>query len=190
MTEQPTPNPAPAREARDPLVIGGLALLAALTVGALLLYRGAPQSAAEVRGAAWVAVAPDAFTPRITRARERTRAAQQARAAGDTAAALARYAEAEAEALTARERAADSTQVAAATELWASSALDRAELMLASGATPWYRGDNDQLLNEALAAVRRVQAVPTAPATRQRAVTLAARIERQLRTGPLEWLPR
>jgi hypothetical protein len=143
-----------------------------------------------VRGSAWVAVSPDAFTPRVARARERVRAALQARAAGDTAGAIARYAEAEEEAWTARERAADSTQAATATELWAGSTLDRAELMLAAGAVPWYRGDNEQLLREAQAAVKRAQSVPTAPATRQRAAALAARIERELRPGPLEWLPR
>jgi hypothetical protein len=175
---------------RDPWVIPGLALLAVLTVLALLLYRSAPQSAAEVSRATWVSVAPDAFTPRMARARERVSAALRARAAGDTAGALARYAEAEEEALSARERAGDSTRVAAATELWAGAALDRAELMLAAGARPWYRGDDEQLLREAMAVVQGVRSAPTSPGARQRADALAARIERQLRTGPLEWLPR
>ena len=164
--------------------------LAVLSLLALYLYASAPQSASEVRSAGWVAVSPDAFTPRVTRARERVQAALRARAAGDTAGALARYAEAEEEAWSARERAGDTAQAAVATELWASALLDRAELMLVSGATPWYRGDNDQLLREALAAAQRAQSVPTAPATRQRAAGLVSRIERQLRPGPLEWIPR
>jgi hypothetical protein len=161
-----------------------------LTILVALLYRGAPQSAAEVGGRTWVAIAPDAFTPRVTRARERVQAALRAAAAGDTAGAIARYAEAEAEAWTARENAADAPQAAAATELWATATLDRAELMLAAGAAPWYRGDNAQLLREAQAAMQRVGAVPLAPATRTRAAAVAARIERQLRPGPLEWIPR
>ena len=184
------PPSTSAERIRDPWVIPGLAALAVLTVLAALLYRGSPQSASEVRGAAWVAVAPDAFTPRVSRARERVQAALQARAAGDTAGAIARYAEAEEEAWSARERAADTAQAAMASELWAGATLDRAELMLAAGATPWYRGDNDQLLREAQAAVQRVRQVPVSPATRQRAEQVAARIERQLRTGPLEWFPR
>jgi cell division septum initiation protein DivIVA len=138
-----------------------------------------------------VALAPDAYTPRISRARERVKAALDAAAAGDTAAAIARYAEAEEEALEARNRAADDTaRVAEATEFWAGIALDRAGLMLAGGATPWYRGDNDQMLTDALAIAQRVRAAPVSPPTRQRADELNARIERQLRTGPLEWLPR
>jgi hypothetical protein len=175
---------------RDPWVIPGLLALAALTVGVLLLYRGAPQSAAEVRSAAWVSVAPDAYTPRIARARERLSAALRARAAGDTAAALARYAEAEEEALSAGSRTADARQQGEAAEMWAGIALDRAELLLLAGARPWYRGDDDQRLAEAMTVVRRVQAAPVSPATKQRAATLGARVERELRTGPLEWLPR
>ncbi|HEU0052037.1 MAG TPA: hypothetical protein VFQ39_02625 [Longimicrobium sp.] len=183
-------TPSSTESPRDPWVRPGLALLFLLTVGAVLLYRAAPQSAAEVGGSALVAIAPDAFTPRVSRARERVWAALQARAAGDTAGAIARYAEAEEEAWSARERAADSAQTSVATELWANTTLDRAELMLAAGAAPWYRGDNDQLLREAQAAVARVQSVPTASVTRQRAAALADRLARQLRTGPLEWLPR
>jgi hypothetical protein len=188
----PTPAP-PAGEAgglRDPYVIPGLILLAVLTVLAILLYRAAPQSAAEVGSTAMVAVRPDAFTPRVSRARERVDAAQRARAAGDTAGAIARYAEAEEEALSARERAGDSTQVRTATELWANVVLDRAELMLASGTRPWWRADDTQVLNEALAALQPLRQVQLTPATQRRAADLDARIRRQLRVGPLEWLPR
>ncbi|HEX9939280.1 MAG TPA: hypothetical protein VGB15_19210 [Longimicrobium sp.] len=188
------PAPAPAArtrsELRDPWVVGGLALLAVMTVMAALVYRAAPQTAREVGSAAMVAVAPDAFTPRISRARERISAAQRARAAGDTAGALARYAEAEEEALTARQHTADTTQTRAATELWANAVMDRAELMLSAGSRPWYRTDDNLVLGEALAAVRRVQGVPLAPPTQARAQDLAARIERQMRAGPLQWIPR
>lgn len=180
----------PAAGLRDPWVRPGLALLAILTVVVALVYRGAPQSAAEAGGRTWVALAPDAYTPRVSRARERVQAALRAAAVGDTAGAIARYAEAESEAWTARQNAGDSAQAAAATELWATATLDRAELMLRAGAAPWYRGDDTQLLNEAKAAVARVASVPLAPPTRARATAVAARIERQLRPGPLEWIPR
>jgi hypothetical protein len=80
--------------------------------------------------------------------------------------------------------------VVEATEFWAGIALDRAGLMLAGGATPWYRGDNDQMLTDALTIAQRVRAAPVSSTTRQRADELIARIQRQLRTGPLEWLPR
>lgn len=174
---------------RDPWVIPGLALLAALTVAAVYLYASQPQSASEVGGRAWVALAPDAYTPRIARARERVKAGQDAAATGDTAAAIARYAEAEEEALSARERAGTPERASEAAELWAGIALDRAGLMLGAGATPWYRGDDDQMLQDARAVVQRVLAAPLSAATKQRAQQLDARIERQLRTGPLEWLP-
>jgi|SRR4051794_35287176 len=187
----PAPPPAAAErsELREPWVLPGLALLLVGTVFAVLLYRAAPQSAAEVGSSALVAVAPDAFTPHLSRARERVDAAQRARAAGDTAGAIARLAEGEEEALAARQRASDSTQVRTATDLWGNVVLDRAELMLASGAGPWYRTDNDQVLKEALTAVNRAQEAPLGPAARQRAAALDEKIRRQLRPGPLEWLP-
>lgn len=179
----------PSRGLRDPWVIPGLALLAALTVLAVVVYAGRPQSAGEVGGRAWVALSPDAYTPRISRARERAEAALDAAARGDTAAAIARYAEAEEEALSARERAGTPERTAEATEIWAGLALDRAGMMLAAGATPWYRGDDDQLLRDAAAVVQRVRAAPVGAATKQRAQALDERIRRQLRTGPLEWIP-
>ena len=186
-----SPPAAADREGwRDPWVRPGLALLAVLTVLAALLYRAAPQSAAEVGNSALVTMAPDAFTPHLSRARERLDAAQRAKAAGDTAGAVARLAEGEEEALAARQRASDSTQVRTATELWANVVLDRAELMLASGAGPWYRADNDQVLKEALAAVNRAQEAPLSPSARARATALDEKIRQQLRPGPLEWLPR
>ncbi|MBB4637592.1 hypothetical protein [Longimicrobium terrae] len=176
---------------RDPWVLGGLALLAVLSCLAVVLYAGQPQTAAEVGGRAWVAIAPDAYTPRISRARERVSAAISAAAAGDTAAALARYAEAEEQALDARQNAGqDSVRLVESTEMWAGIALDRAGMMLASGASPWYRADDKQRLNDALAVAQRVRAAPVAASTRTRADALIARIQRQLRPGPLEWIPR
>jgi hypothetical protein len=174
---------------RDPWVLPGIALLVVLTGLVAYLYGSQPQSASEVGGRAWVALAPDAYTPRISRARERVKAGQDAAAAGDTAAALARFAEAEEEALSARERAGTPERAAEAAELWAGIALDRAGLMLSAGGKPWYRGDNEQMLRDARVIVQRVQAAPVSQPTKQRAQALDARIVRQLRPGPLEWLP-
>ena len=188
-TEPPVHPPRRPSGLRDRWVLPGLALLALLTVLVIYLYASQPQSPGEVGGRAWVALAPDAFTPRISRARERVKAALDAAARGDTAAAIARYAEAEEEALTARERAGTPERTAEATELWAGIALDRAGLMLGAGATPWYRGDDEQLLRDAAAIVQQVRTAPVSAPTKQRAEALAQRIQRQLRPGPLEWVP-
>jgi hypothetical protein len=190
LPEPETPPSGIAAGLREPWVAPGLGLLAVLTVLSILLYATHPQSVAEVRSSALVTLAPDAFTPHVARARERVDAAQRARAAGDTSGAVARYSEAEEEALAARQHAADTTQTRTATELWASTVLDRAELMLAAGAKPWYQSDNDTVLNEALAAVVKVEDGPVLPGTKQRAQELDARLRRQLRPGPLQWLPR
>jgi hypothetical protein len=187
--EPPRRPPRAPSGLRDRWVLPGLALLALLTVLVIYLYASQPQTPGEVGGRAWVALAPDAFTPRISRARERVKAALDAAARGDTAAAIARYAEAEEEALTARERAGTPERTAEATELWAGIALDRAGLMLGAGATPWYRGDDNQMLRDAGAIVQRVRRAPVSAPTKQRAEALASRIERQLRPGPLEWVP-
>ncbi|HEX8390755.1 MAG TPA: hypothetical protein VF665_00240 [Longimicrobium sp.] len=191
METDAAPRPRWSDGLRDPWIIPGLVLLAAMTGLALFLYAGQPQTAAEVGGRAWVALAPDAYTPRISRARERVSAALAAASAGDTAAALARYAEAEEQALDARRNAGtDAARLAESTEMWAGIALDRAGMMLASGASPWYRADDKQRLNDALAVAERVRAAPVSAATRGRADGLTARIRRQLRPGPLEWIPR
>jgi hypothetical protein len=175
---------------RDRWVAGGLALLAALTLGTLLLYRGAPQSVAEARSRTWVAVSPDAYTPRIARANERLRAAAAAAQAGDTASAVRVYATAAEEARAAGENAETEPDRRAAVELWARALLDRAELMLRAGDAPWWRRDDEAILREALASVERVATAPTMPETRARAEGLAQALRRKLRPGPLEWIPR
>lgn len=180
-----------AREAgRDPWAVGGVVLLALLTLGTVLLYRSGPQSVSEARSRGWVAMRPDAFGPRVGRAEERLRAAAASLQAGDTAAAMAAYATAAEEAWTARGHAESDAQRGEATELWARAVLDRVALMLHAAGTPWWRRDNDPLLREALTAVERVIATPTAPPTRVRAGELAEALRRKLRPGPLEWLPR
>jgi len=178
------------RAPSDPWVAGGLVLLAFLTFGTVFLYRSAPQSVAEARSRGWVAVRPSAFQPRIARADERSRAAVAAASNGDTVGAVREYAAAAEEAWTARGLASNDAERATATELWAGLTLDRAGLMLRTASAPWWRRDNDTMLREALASVQRVTTVPTTAATRQRASTLAAEIQRKLQPGPLEWIPR
>lgn len=175
---------------RDPWVVGGVVLLALLTLGAVLLYRSGPQSVSEARSRSWVAVRPDAFTPRVGRAEERLRAAAASLQAGDTAAAMTAYATAAEAAWTAHGHAETDAQRGEATELWARAVLDRAAVMLRAADTPWWRRDDDPLLREALTSVERVAATPTAPQTRARAGALAEALRRKLRPGPLEWLPR
>lgn len=179
-----------AAAVRDPWVGGGLALLALLTVGTVLLYRGEPQSVAEARTGAMVAVRPSAFTPRIARAQELARAADAASLSGDTVGAMREYAAAAEQAWAARGFAETPTDTSTATELWADAVLDRSALMLGSASAPWWRRDDDAALQDALAQVERVVAVPTSPAARQRAQALAEAIRAKLRPGPLEWLPR
>lgn len=175
---------------RDPWVGGGLALLALLTAGTVLLYRGEPQTVAEARTGAMVAVRPSAFQPRIAAAGERVRAAESACVSGDTVGALREYAAAAEQAWSARGFASDPAETSAATEMWADAVLDRSALMLAAASSPWWRRDDDAALQDALAQVDRVLAVPTSPAARQRAQALAEAIRAKLRPGPLEWLPR
>lgn len=179
-----------AAAVRDPWVGGGLALLALLTAGTVLLYRGEPQTVAEARTGAMVAVRPSAFQPRIAVAGERVRAAEAASASGDTVGALREYAAAAEQAWSARGFASDSAETSTATELWADAVLDRSALMLAAASSPWWRRDDDAALQDALAQVDRVLAVPTSAAVRQRAQALAEAIRAKLRPGPLEWLPR
>lgn len=175
---------------RDPWVGGGLVLLALLTVGTILLYRGAPQTVSEARAGALVAVRPSAFSPRIARAEESVRAAEAATLTGDTVGAMREYAAAAEQAWAARGFASDTAEAAAATELWADAILDRAGLMLAAASAPWWRRDDDAALQDALARVEQVLSVPVSPPTRQRAASLAGTIRTKLRPGPLEWLPR
>lgn len=175
---------------RDPWVGGGLVLLALLTLGVVLVYRSAPQSVAEARSRTLVAVRPSAFEPRVARAEERMQAARDALASGDTASAMREYVVAAEQAWSARELAGDGAERSRATELWAGAVLDRAGIMLQAASSPWWRRDDNPVLQEALTAVERVQSVPTSPAVRQRADRLATELRSKLRPGPLEWLPR
>lgn len=174
---------------RDPVLAGGLALLAVLSVLAMLLYRSAPATVEEARTRALSSVRPAAFAPQLAHARERLGAARVARDAGSDSTALAAYDEAREVAGAAWELAEGDDQTSTATGIWAEATLESAEVLLRSGTGPALRPDDDELLREALRRVEEVIAAPTGPEVQERAVELRARVERQLRPGPLEWLP-
>lgn len=171
---------------RDPVFAGGLALLAVLSVLALLLYRNAPASVEEARTRAWSSVRPGAFAPQIARARERLEAGSEATS---DSIAIAAYEEAREAAASAWELATVHEQTAAAVELWAEATLGSAEVLLRRGTAGALGVDDNELLRQALRHAEEVVAAPVEPAIEQRAIELRGRIERQLRPGPLEWLP-
>lgn len=171
---------------RDPWLTAGLALLAALSVAVVLLYRSAPQSVREARTQTWLAARPGAFEPNLARAEERLRAAA---AAPDDSAAVEALSGAAELAWRARELAADSAQLDRATGVWARAMLDWAERLRVAGTGAGLRSDDEPLLQRALALVASARAVPLPPPLAARAAALEDRIRRQLRLGPLEWLP-
>ncbi len=175
------------RDSVDPWVAGGVGLLLLLSAGVVALYRSAPQSAAEVRTGTLLAARPSAFGPHLARAEERLRTAA---AAPDDSAAIAALTEAAESAWRARELAADSSEVGRATTVWATALLDWADRLRAAGTGEGLRSDDDPLLRQALVLVERVRSIPLPPQLGQHAASLREEIERQLRLGPLEWLPR
>lgn len=176
-------------DTRDPLVAGGLALLALLSVLAVLLYGSAPASIDEVRTRAMSSARPGAFSPQLARAAERLDAARAAVEAGRDTAALRIYDEAREAAGAAWEIAGDDGRAGEAVEVWAAATLESAELMLEMGTASGLRPDDNEVLQRALERSAEVSSAPVDSAVQERADELSSRIERQLRPGPLEWLP-
>lgn len=174
------------RVRRDPWLAGGLALLLLLSAGVVALYRSAPQSVAEVRTETWLATRPSAFGPNLARAEERLRAAS---AAPDDSSAIAALTEAAEAAWRARGLAADSAEAERATAVWGAALLDWAERVRVAGTGVGLRADDDPLLQRALALVESALTVPLPPPLAARAAAMREEIRRQLRPGPLEWLP-
>lgn len=184
------PEPAPPPPRRDPWVLAGLALLAMLSIGAVLVYRSAPRSIAEARTESWLAAAPNAVRANLARGRERLeRAAQEARAGNDSLAAAIDSVAAE-HAWRAGSLASEPAEQREAVALWAEAMLHRAEVLRVMGTGVGLRPDDDPTLRRALALVLRVDSISPDPSTRARADSLRLTLERQLRLGPLEWLPR
>ena len=182
------PRKPPPRD-RDPVVIGGLVLLALLSIGAFLVYRAAPRTLAEAGTGSWLAARPNAAGANLARGRERLeRAAQEAAAGNDSAAA-----EIDSVAAVHGWRAATLASTAAeqreAIDLWAQAMLHRAEMLRLMGTGAGLRPDHDPTLRRALALVMRVDSISPDRRTRARADSIRLVLERQLRPGLLEWLP-
>lgn len=184
--ESHDPRGAPAR---DPVLIGGLLLLALLTVAAVIVYATAPRTLAEAGTGSWLAARPNAAGPHLARGRERFERARQEAAAGNdsTAAALDSVAADHGwRAATVAENAADQR---AGLALWTEATLHRADVLRVMGTGVGLRPDDDPTLRRALGLTLRVDSISPDPRARARADSLRRVIERQLRPGPLEWLP-
>lgn len=188
MTEEPA-----GRAGQSPVdrwLVAGLVLLAVLSVAALLLYRSAPRTLAEARTGSWVAAAPNTAAANLARGRERFERAIEAAAAGNDSAAIALDSVAAEHAWRAGEAATDDAARRDAAELWAATTLHRADLLRLRGTGTGLRPDDNTILREALDLVTRVDSLSPLPEAQVHADSLRALIERQLRPGPLEWLPR
>ena len=175
---------------RDPWVIAGLLLLGALTLAAILLYRSAPATLAEARTESWLAARPNAVGANLARARERLDAASREAALANDSLAAAFDSVAAEHAWRAASLASEAGQRREALALWSEAMLHRAEMLRVMGTGAGFRADDDPTLRRALDLVVRVDSISPFPAARARADSLRAEIERQLRVGPLEWLPR
>lgn len=176
------------RMRNDPWTAAGIALLMLLSAGVVQLYRSAPQSAAQARTGMMVAAMPNRFEPRLARAEERLRAAE-ATPAGDDSVAIVAFREAAVEAARATEAASDDAERTRAREVWATAVLGWADRVRVLGTGRGIRPDDDSLLQQALRLADQVIASRAGPPARQRAQALRETIRRQLRVGPLEWLP-
>lgn len=190
MSNHTSDAPRDASPRFDPWTVAGLVLLALLTLGAIQLYRSAPRTLAEARTGSWVAAAPKAASANLARARERLDRALEAAAAGNDSAAVAFDSAAAEHAWTAAAAASDATMREEAEELWAAATLHRADRLRILGTGTGLSPDDNATLRRALDLVLRVDSLSSLPQARARADTLRATIERQLRPGPLEWLPR
>ena len=185
------PHAPPAhREGPDPWVVGGLMLLALLSVGAILIYRSAPSSLAEARTESWFAARPNAFGANLARGRERLDRAYEEALAGNDSATITLDSVAAEHGWRAATLASDARQREEALALWAEATLHRAETLRVMGTGVGLRPDDNATLERALQLAIQVDSIGPRPTFRARADSLRVALERQLRLGPLEWLPR
>lgn len=170
-------------------MVGGLLLLAALSLGAVLVYGTAPRTLAEAGTGSWLAARPNAAGPHLARARERLERAQQESLAGNDSAAAAIDSVAAAHAWRAATLAGNAADQREGLALWAAATLHRADMLRLLGTGVGLRPDDDRTLRRALTLVLRVDSISPDRRARARADSLRRVIERQLRPGPLEWLP-
>ena len=186
----PSPFPVPRLLLKDPWTVSGLALLGVLTLLVLLLYRSAPQSVSEASTESWLAARPNAVAPHLARARERLAYASAQLAAGNDSLALAADSAAAESAWRARSLADDGVQRTEATTLWGEAILGWAEILRVRGTGSGLRPDDNATLEASRALVDRALAVALPDTLRRRATVLRDEIDREMRLGPLEWLPR
>lgn len=182
-------NPRSRNVRSDPWTLAGLLLLALLSAGVVAVYRSAPQSVAQAGARALLAARPDAYTPRMAEAQRWLREAARQAGQGRDSAAVAAYGRVVEEAERAAAVAETPGERAAAVDLWAAGLLGWAERVRAAAAGAGPRPDDREGLQRALALTERALAAALSPPTRARAEALRDRIRRELRVGPLEWLP-
>lgn len=183
---------SPAREddrVHDPWLIAGLLLLALLSIGAVLVYRSAPQTLAEASTGSWLAATPNAAAANLARARERLERAREAAQLGEDSIAATIDSVAAAHAWRAAELASDSATAMEALAVWAEAQLNRAEHLRILGTGVGLRLDDNETLRRAVDIVNEVDSISPDPAARAQADSLRNVLERQLRPGPLRWLP-
>lgn len=171
-------------------MVGGLALLAVLTLGAVAVYSSEPRTLAEASTESWLAARPNAYGANLARARERFERAREAAASGRDSAAAALDSAAAERAMHAARITSDPTEQRQALQLWAAATLHHADILRIAGTGLGLRPDDEATLRRALALVLSVDSISPDPETRARADSLRLQLERQLRIGPLEWLPR
>jgi hypothetical protein len=176
-------------ELRDPWTAAGLALLLTGTAAVGAVYLAAPQSVAEAAAGAGAAARPSSYAAHRARAEERLRAGEEAAASGRDTLASAAFAQAAEAGARARDLAGAEPDRAAAVDLWARATLGQAEVLRRAGTGSALKADDNDTLRRGLALVETVLASTATGQTRVRAGTLRANIQRQLRPGPLEWLP-
>lgn len=164
-------------------------LLALLSVAAVLVYRAAPGTIAEARTESWLAARPNAVGANLARGRERLDRATREAAAGNDSVAAAIDSVAADHGWRAASLASNAEERQEALALWAAATLHRAEMLRIRGTGLGLRPDDDPTLRRALALVLQVDSVAPHPAASARADSLRQVLERQLRLGPLEWLP-
>jgi hypothetical protein len=137
----------------------------------------------------WLAARPNAVAPHLARARERLAYATGQLAAGNDSLALAADSAAAESAWRARSLADGAQERAEATALWGEAILAWAEILRTRGTGAGLQPDDDATLRRARELVDRSGSVELAVPQRARADSLRNGIDRQLRIGPLEWLP-
>ena len=154
-----------------------------------MVYRSAPQTLAEASTGSWLAATPNAAAANLARARERLERAREAAQLGEDSIAATIDSVAAAHAWRAAELASDSATAMEALAVWSEAQLHRAERLRVLGTGVGLRLDDNTTLRRAVDIVNEVDSISPDPGVRAQADSLRTVLERQLRPGPLRWLP-